>query len=175
MFIFFDASELSLIIGFAIAVIGELIRFWGVSWAGSETRTTSGVGGSYLVISGPFAHVRNPLYIGNILMYVGLGIMSFSLFPYLQVIALLFFLFQYYLIVGEEEEFLAKKYGTDYEEFRKNVPAFFPRISSYKNENIPQPKVNFKKGLKSESRTLQAFSIISLAMLIIWLIRNNLV
>ncbi len=175
MYIFFNASELSLIIGFTVALVGELIRFWGVSWAGSETRTTSGVGSSYLVISGPFAHVRNPLYIGNILMYVGLGIMSYSLFPYLQIIALIFFLFQYFLIVGEEEEFLAKKYGPDYEEFKKNVPAFFPRITLYKNEKIAQPKVNFKKGLKSETRTLQAFLLISLSMLVIWLVKNNMI
>ena len=175
MFFFFRASELSLIVGFVVAVTGELIRFWGVSWAGSETRTTSGVGGSFLVISGPFAHVRNPLYIGNILMYVGLGIMSFSLFPYLQIVALLFFLFQYYLIVGEEEEFLAKKYGADYDEFRKNVPAFFPRISSYKNEKIVQPQVNFKKGLKSETRTLQAFLLISIARRVIWLLKNKMI
>ncbi len=175
MYIFFNASQISLIAGFAVALIGELIRFWGVSWAGSETRTTSGVGSSYLVISGPFAHVRNPLYIGNILMYFGLGIMSFSLFPYLQIIALLFFLFQYFLIVGEEEEYLAKKYGPDYEEFKKNVPAFFPRITPYKNEKIIQPQVNFKKGLKSETRTLQAFLFISLSMLVIWLIKNNMI
>ena len=175
MLIFQQSTPLTLIIGFAIALLGELIRFWGVSWAGSETRTTSGVGGSFLVISGPFAHVRNPLYIGNILMYVGLGIMSFSLFPYLQIVALLFFLFQYYLIVGEEEEFLAKKYGADYDEFKKNVPAFFPRISSYKNEKIVQPQVNFKKGLKSETRTLQAFLLISIAMLVIWLLKNKMI
>jgi protein-S-isoprenylcysteine O-methyltransferase Ste14 len=175
MYIFFDASGLSLLIGFVVALVGESIRFWGVSWAGSETRTTSGVGSSYLVISGPFAHVRNPLYIGNILMYVGLGIMSFSLFPYLQIVALFFFLFQYYLIVGEEEEFLAKKYGPDYEEFKKNVPAFLPRITPYKNEKIAQPQVNFKKGLKSETRTLQAFLLISLSMLVIWLIKNNMI
>jgi protein-S-isoprenylcysteine O-methyltransferase Ste14 len=175
MFIFFNASEISLTIGFIIALCGELIRYWGVSWAGSETRTTAGVGGSNLIISGPFAHVRNPLYIGNILMYVGLGIMSLALFPYLQVGAILFFLFQYYLIIGEEEEFLYKKFGTNYEIFKNNVPSFFPRITAYRNESMIQPKVDFKKGLKSETRTLQAFLVISLAMLIIWLIRNNLI
>lgn len=175
MFIFFNASALSLILGFVVAIIGELIRYWGVSWAGSETRTTTGVGGSNLIISGPFAHVRNPLYIGNILMYLGLGIMSYALFPYLQVVAILFFLFQYYLIVGEEEEFLNKKFGTNYEIYKNNVPSFFPRISAYHNESLIQPKVDFKKGLKSETRTLQAFFLISLAMLILWLIKNKLI
>ena len=67
MLIFEKASVTSLVTGFVIALAGELIRLWGVSWAGSETRTTGGVGGSFLVISGPFAHVRNPLYVGNIM------------------------------------------------------------------------------------------------------------
>jgi len=94
MLIYADASIVSFIVGFVIALSGEAIRLWGVSWAGSETRTTgAGVGGTFLVISGPFAHVRNPLYVGNILIYLGIGIMSMALFPYLQIIAAVFFIF----------------------------------------------------------------------------------
>jgi len=106
MLIFQQSNIWTLIIGFAISLLGELIRFWGVSWAGSETRTTGSVGGTFLIISGPFAYVRNPLYVGNILIYLGLGIMSFAWFPYLQIVAILFFLLQYYLIVKEEEGYL---------------------------------------------------------------------
>jgi len=49
MLIFENATVTSLLIGFIISVAGEFIRFWGVSWAGSETRTTGGVGGTFLV------------------------------------------------------------------------------------------------------------------------------
>ena len=44
-----------------------------------------------------------------------------------------------------------------------------------KNEKIVQPQVNFKKGLKSETRTLQAFLLISIAMLVIWLLKNKMI
>ena len=71
MLVFAYPNIWSLTAGFIIALAGELIRLWGVSWAGSETRTTGGVGGTYLIVSGPFAHLRNPLYLGNILMYTG--------------------------------------------------------------------------------------------------------
>ena len=108
MFFYANPNIWSILIGLLIALTGEAIRIWGVSWAGSETRTTGNVGGSFLVISGPFAHVRNPLYVGNILMYTGLGIMSFALFPYLQILGLIFFYFQYRLIVQEEELYLRK-------------------------------------------------------------------
>ena len=173
MLVFENATVTSLIVGFFIALIGELIRFWGVSWAGSETRTTGGVGGTYLVISGPFAHVRNPLYVGNILMYLGLGIMSLALFPYLQIIAILFFIVQYDFIVKEEESFLAKKFGSDYQKFLQNVPRFFPRLSKYKDDSIPQPDYKISAGLKSEIRTLQAFSIVIVLIILKWYLRVN--
>ena len=172
MLIFQQSTPLTLIIGFAVALIGELIRFWGVSWAGSETRTTGGVGGTFLIISGPFAYVRNPLYVGNILLYLGLGIMSFALFPYLQIVAIIFFLIQYYFIVSEEEKYLLEKFKDDYKDYRKNVPAFFPRLFPYKNSNIVQPPRNPKAGFRSERRSLQAFIGISALLIILWLIRS---
>ena len=156
MIIFAKPVVLSLIFGFVIAIIGELIRFWGVSWAGSETRTTSGVGGSNLIISGPFAYVRNPLYVGNMMLYLGVGIMSWALFPYLQAAAFIFFAIQYYF----------KKYC-------ENVPRFFPRIIPYKNPGIEQPEFNSKKGFRSERRTLQAFASIFLIVIIIWILQNS--
>ena len=172
MLIFQQSTPMTLIIGFMVALIGELIRFWGVSWAGSETRTTGGVGGTFLIISGPFAYVRNPLYVGNILIYLGLGIMSFALFPYLQIVAILFFLLQYYFIVREEEKYLVERFKDEYKEYCKHVPAFFPRLFPYKNSSIVQPPYNPKAGLKSERRSLQAFLGISLLLIILWLIRN---
>ena len=175
MVIFQEATPASLITGFSVSIVGELIRFWGVSWTGSETRTTSEVGGSNLIISGPFAYVRNPLYIGNVLIYVGLGIMSFALFPYLQIVALLFFVFQYHFIVKEEESYLLKTYGSFYVDFVKNVPRFMPRLTPYKNPEIAQPAFKPKKGLRSEKRTLQALILISAIIIILWINNNKIV
>ena len=172
MLIFQESTPLTLIIGFAIALIGELIRFWGVSWAGSETRSTGGVGGTFLIISGPFAYVRNPLYVGNIFMYLGLGIMSFALFPYLQIVAILFFLVQYYFIVKEEEKYLREKFKEEYKNYCEHVPAFLPRLYPYKNKNVVQPPYNPKAGFRSEVRSLQAFLGISILLVILWLIRS---
>ena len=173
MLIYENATVTSLAVGFAIAFIGELIRLWGVSWAGSETRTTGGVGGSFLVISGPFAHVRNPLYVGNILMYLGLGIMSMSLFPYLQIVAILFFIMQYLFIVKEEEEFLKIKFSSDYKKYLENVPRFGWRLKPYKVESILQPEFILSKGLKSETRTLQAFGTAALLIINKWYLSIN--
>jgi len=162
----------SLPLGLLIAVCGELIRLWAVSWAGSETRTTGKVGGTYLVINGPYAHVRNPLYVGNILIYFGLGIMSFALFPYLQIFALAFFIFQYHEIIKEEEGFLKEKFGNDFTDYIKNVPRIFPRLSPYKKDGVEQPDYDIKKGLRSERRTLQAFAIVAGTLIILWFLRR---
>jgi protein-S-isoprenylcysteine O-methyltransferase Ste14 len=161
-----------MIIGFLVALAGEAIRLWGVSWAGSETRTTGKAEGTFLIISGTFAYVRNPLYIGNILLYLGLGIMSYALFPYLQIGALLFFFWQYFVIVIFEQNFLLNKYGDDYKDYVSNVRSIIPRITPYKNSNVIQPPFNPKAGLISEKRSLQAFGGVSLVIIIIWLIKN---
>lgn len=173
MIIFENASVISLITGFIIALLGEAIRLWGVSWAGSETRTTGKVGGTYLIISGPFAYVRNPLYVGNILIYLGLGIMSYALFPYLQLVALLFFIIQYYLIVKAEEEYLFNAFGEPYKKYFNSVPRFFPRFTPHRDSSVEQPPFKIKEGLKSERRTLQALFVVSLLILIKYFISNQ--
>jgi protein-S-isoprenylcysteine O-methyltransferase Ste14 len=167
-----EVSIWSLIAGFLVALSGELLRLWGVSYAGSETRTTGDVGGSFLVVSGPFAHVRNPLYVGNILLYTGIGIMSAAIFPYLQIITVCYFVFQYIYIIKEEEGYLRKTYGADFEEYCKNVNRFLPRLTAYKKEGLAQPVYDLNKGLRSERRSLQAFGLTTLTFLIIWLVRR---
>ncbi len=172
MVIFARPTITSLVVGFIIAFSGEYLRLWGVSWAGSETRTTGGVGGTYLIIRGPFAYVRNPLYVGNILLYVGIGIMSWSLFPYLQIAALIFFAIQYHFIVLEEEGYLVDEFS-DYDEYCREVPRFFPRITPYKNSLVQQPPFSLKSGLRSEQRSLQAFIAVTLIIIIIWIVQNS--
>ena len=166
MLLFQQATPVSLVIGFTVALLGEFFRFWGVAYAVSETRRTGEVGATYLVISGAFAHLRNPLYLGNMLMYLGIGIMSYALFPYLQIVALAFFMWQYYVIIKEEEGFLVQKYGKAYEDYRAAVPKLIPSLTAYPNIGIEQPPFNPKAGLKSEMRTLQAFAFIILIVIV---------
>lgn len=170
MLIFQEATLTSMLVGFAVALTGEFFRLWGVVYAGSETRTTGGVGGTYLVVSGAFAHVRNPLYLGNILLYTGIGIMSLALFPYLQIFAFIFFYIQYLIIIAEEEKYLLETFKEDYQHYYDNVPRLFPRPTSYKTEKVKQPPLNIKAGLRSERRTLQAFSSVVIVLIILYLV-----
>lgn len=158
---FAQPTPLSLVVGFAIVMMGEMIRFWGVSIAGAETRTTGGVGGTYLITNGPFGYVRNPLYVGNMLLYAGIGVMSYALFPWLLLGACAWFYLQYYLIVTKEEEFLAVKFANEYAAYTKEVRRFLPRLTPYVAPG-PFPKsLDPAEGLASEKRTLQAIVLVT--------------
>lgn len=173
MILYAKPTIMSLLIGIVFVLLGEFLRLWGVSIAGSETRTTKEVGGSNLITSGPFAYVRNPLYLGNIIIYLGVGVMSYASFPSLTLITLLYFIFQYFMIVSLEEEHLLNVYGDEYKQYKNYVPKFLPNFRKYQLTNLNQPKLDWNKGLKSEKRTLQAILIIVIIVIIIWLIQNQ--
>jgi len=171
MVIFARPTLLTLAIGFCIVVLGEIIRFWGVSIVGAETRTTGTVGGTYLITTGPFAFVRNPLYVGNMLMYAGVGVMSMALFPWLLVGAIVWFYAQYALIISREEEYLSGRFGPVYDEYRKHVPRFIPRLSPYRTGAPPVKRLNVSEGLASEKRTLQAMTLVTFILIGIYVVR----
>ena len=94
---------------------------WSVSYAGGETRTTS-VGAPSLCTAGPYGFVRNPIYVGNMLMYLGIVIVAGS--PNLMLMALAtmsFFIIQYSLIISLEEEKLDELFGSDYTTYKLSL------------------------------------------------------
>ncbi len=171
MVLFARPTAASLAAGFAVLLLGEALRFWGVSIAGAETRTTGTVGGTYLITNGPFAFVRNPLYLGNLLVYAGIGVMSMALFPWLLAGAIGWFYLQYFLIVTREEEYLRERFGGEYDRYCRNVRRFVPRLTPYRPATPPPKTVNAAEGLASERRTLQAIGLVTVTLFIIFLIR----
>lgn len=157
----------TLFVGGGVMLAGELLRFWGVAYAGGLTRVTT-VGAPEVVVAGPYAFVRNPLYIGNMLMYLGIGIMSDALMPWLPMIAVVYFAFQYWMIVSLEEEFLEREFGAAFLEFKKNVPRFLPRFLPYVSQAQEHQKPNWREALRSERRTLQALGLVIAILLVLW-------
>ncbi len=168
MLLFAQPTTVSLLIGGGLALAGEFIRSWGVAYAGSLTRVTGGVGAPEVIVAGPFAHVRNPLYLGNVIMYIGIAIMSHALFPWLTLFAFIFFVFQYTMIISLEEDFLEKEFGAGYLEFKKNVPRFIPRLLPYESPAQATQLPRWLEAMKSELRTLQAFGLVTIVLLVLW-------
>ncbi len=171
MLMFAHPTLRSLLIGLCVVCAGEFLRLWGVAIAGSETRTTGSVGGTFLITTGPFAHVRNPLYLGNILLYFGIGLMSNALMPWLPWIALLYFFVQYTLIVSLEEEYLIRTFGSDYAKYCEAVPRFVPVFKKYVSGTHEQPALSWKRGVVSEKRSLQAIGLLTLVLIAFWQLR----
>jgi protein-S-isoprenylcysteine O-methyltransferase Ste14 len=110
----------AMIIGFTVTIIGQLIRVITIGLVyiirgGKDRRVYA----EDLVTTGIFAHCRNPLYVGNILILVGLGIASNSLL-FMAVFTPLF-LFFWQAIVLAEENYLRHKFGEQYNEYCKRV------------------------------------------------------
>ena len=173
MLIYAKPTPASIVVGLLLAMLGELIRFWGVSIAGTETRTTGPVGGTNLITDGPFAYVRNPLYVGNMMMYVGVGIMANALMPYLIIVAYSFFVFQYTMIVLREEEYLHGAFGDEFERYVQNVPRFIPRLTPYVGVHSFHRDPDIARGLQSERRTLQAFSVLTLVIIVLYFVKQG--
>jgi protein-S-isoprenylcysteine O-methyltransferase Ste14 len=120
-----DAWRSPLIVGGGVVVtlLGELIRFWGVHHIGVISRTRSERLGP-LIESGPFALVRNPLYIGNILLWVGFALTARLV--WLAPIVLVLLGAEYHAIVRWEETLLESRLGEAYVDYTARVNRWLP-------------------------------------------------
>ena len=113
-------------IGVGITVIGELIRLWGVHHIGAISRTRSDRLGP-LVASGPFALLRNPLYVGNIALWVGFALAARLV--WLAPVILVLLGLEYHAIVRWEEALLESRLGQAYRDYAARVPRWIPRLN----------------------------------------------
>lgn len=162
-----EPTPVSLLGGFALALLGEIIRIWAVRHAGGATRTTSGVGaGAVLITHGPFAYVRNPLYLGNFLLSLGLCLMAWAWVPWMLLLFIGLFGWQYWSIISLEEEHLHLRFGAQYTEYLQNVPRFVPRLTPFRKQEAQA--MPLARALKIEKNTLFSFTVVSLAIFVIW-------
>ena len=154
------------IYGIPLILIGELIRINAVSYAGGITRTMN-VGAPSLCTSGPYSRTRNPLYLGNMIIYLGIVLVAGGEYVFiLEGIVFLYFTFQYIMIISLEEETLKKLVGDEYISYMTNVPRLFPKVTRWTGGlNVHKPS-DLYKTIKTEKRTLQNIILI-LSILVI--------
>ena len=160
-----DPGPMSFLTGGILVLIGESIRLWAVGYAGSATRTRH-VGAPSLITNGPYGRVRNPLYVGNFVLSLGLCVMAWAWMPYMIGIFVAAFGIQYGLIVSLEEESLRKIFGAPYEAYLVAVPRFLPRFTEY---SAGQPaRYDICAALRSERRTFQSTAVVVAAIAARW-------
>lgn len=138
-------------IGLFITVLGQLVRGATIGLAyivrgGKEGKPYA----EGLVTEGIFKHCRNPLYVGNILMLLGVGILANSLFYVTVMIPI--FLFIYQAIVLAEENFLRGKFGTGFDDYCKDVNRWWPRLSGL-GATLSSMEFSWKRWILKEHTT----------------------
>ena len=116
------------ILGFLVALSGQACRALAIGQTENIRRggRRKRVAAKRLIQHGIYAHTRNPLYLGNLLIVIGLGLIANNHWWYVIVFPL--FLSVYWSIVFAEEDFLARQFGQEYAEYRQTVNRFLPRL-----------------------------------------------
>jgi len=146
------------ITGFFLILLGEFIRINSVRYAGGKTRSKY-LKASKLCTNGPYSLVRNPIYIGNIIIYSGAVLLSNNDFQLITLFFIvIFFLVKYKLIISLEEEYLEKKFFNEYFKYKQKVPKLIPKFLKW-DINKKIKKKNWIQSLKIEKRTFQALGL----------------
>ena len=106
-----------------------------------------------LVQGGVFAHCRNPLYVGNILMAIGFLIVIGQ--GWLIVAGTAVVVFVYSAIVAAEEDFLSREFGAEYDHYRERVNRWIPDPRGLR-ESLAPMRFNWQRVLVKEYNTLFA-------------------
>lgn len=139
--------------GLPVVAAGEALRFWGVHHIGVISRTRSDRLGP-LVDSGPFAMVRNPLYLGNILLWLGFAISAQLLWLAPLVVGLL--VLEYHAIVRWEERLLESRMGERYRDYMTRVPRWLPALTAGTGSGHATAPFSWRDTLYSERGTIIA-------------------
>jgi protein-S-isoprenylcysteine O-methyltransferase Ste14 len=153
------------LLGFVVAMTGQLLRIAVIGYAyiirGGRDRK---VFAESLVQRGLFAHSRNPLYLGNMLIYLGLAIVHGSLWFYL--VGVPFFAFAYASLVAAEEDFLRQKFGAEYDDYCRRVNRFIPSLRGLRATLAPMT-FDWKKVVRKEYGTPFAWMSAMLALVLL--------
>ncbi|MFN7685829.1 MAG: methyltransferase family protein [Oligoflexia bacterium] len=138
--------------GIALCFLGASLRYWASGFLRKDSRPAVG---------GPYAWVRNPLYLGTYLMAVG-ATLSIENWPLMVSVTVLFAV-TYHFVILEEETKLQKIFGAPYLSYCEAVPRFFPRpwpASRSELETInPEPSHHrFSRDLALRNKAFEAYA-----------------
>ena len=152
-------------IGLLISFTGQALRALVIGLVyitrGGQNRQ---VWANSLVDGGMFAHSRNPLYAGNLLIILGLAIVHNGWAMYLVAVPL--FVLFYTAIVIAEEEYLHARFGDAYAQYRRQVPRWLPSLRGL-GRTIGDNDFDWLKVLRKEYGTPFAW-LSGLLLLLIW-------
>lgn len=146
------ANALVLGLGAVLAVAGEFLRCLTIGYDYIKRGGRDGkVYADSLVKGGVYAHTRNPMYVGNCLIAIGLILYSGA--PFAILVLVPFFLFVYVSITSAEEAYLSGRFGDDYRDYCGRVNRYLPPpVALYRD--VSALTYDWKKTLRKEYGTL---------------------
>lgn len=117
-------TDASFFWGVFLMFAGLGIRFWASGYL-KKSRV--------LTTSGPYAYTRNPLYLGNFILGLGVSVIANNLWLNVYYIASFYVL--YMGTIREEQGVLAEKFAGDYHSYLASVPVFFPSLKPYRQSD----------------------------------------
>ena len=140
--------RMAVVIGLTVALVGQALRALTI---GLEYIVRGGrnrqVYATKLVQGGVFAHCRNPLYLGNFLILLGLDLVSNSRFFF--AVGIPFFLFAYWAIIAAEENYLRGKFGEEFTAYCARVNRLIPNFARF-GTTLQGMRFNWRQLISSE-------------------------
>jgi protein-S-isoprenylcysteine O-methyltransferase Ste14 len=109
-----------------------------------------------LVRGGVYGVTRNPMYVGNGLIAIGMTMLFGS--PLGYVILIPFFLFVYQAIVAAEESYLRNKFGAEYADYERSVNRYWPKLSRVA-ESFAGMRFDWRRSIKKDLGTVVGLTI----------------
>ena len=125
-----------------------------------------------LTTSGPYAYTRNPLYLGSVLIAIGFAVAARNLWIALGATAM--FITIYLPVVRAEEQYLRTAFS-GYDQYARQVPRFFPRLTPYRGDGADAGgRYSSELYLKHREYNAAMGSVLMMGALILklWLVRR---
>jgi protein-S-isoprenylcysteine O-methyltransferase Ste14 len=165
VFVHYGATAASWVpaVGVLLVALGQGVRLWAVRHIGTISRTRANRYGP-LISDGPYALVRNPLYIGNFCLWIGFVVWSRLL--WMLPVAVAIFQFEYVAITGFEASLLREKYPEAYAQYAAAVPAWIPRLANLPDALASRGSHPWREVFFSERGTLIAVVVMAALLLL---------
>ncbi len=138
----------------AVVLAAQGWRVWGAGYIGRPARGGTPAGEA-LIAAGPYAYLRNPMYLGTFLTMLAFSSMSGLWYAVLAVAAILAVV--YTSSIAYEEAFLSARFGEEYRRYREAVPRFLPSLRALAGRRARPPaqgRFRLADGLLNESGSL---------------------
>jgi len=162
MLIFHPPAPDGFVIGLPLIVLGAGLRAWGAGHLVKNDRLTT---------SGPYAHLRHPLYVGTILVATGFGVWAGG---WLSLVLLGFlwpwFALRYFPRKERSESMrLEAAYGERFVRYRREVPALWPRLRAWQGEPATALRDRWALDRYDDNNEQGTLLALSFGVLVFWL------